>query len=70
MAGPLNGVGVRDKILEQRMRATESTAYFWENITKRVQETGKGASTMQSKKRAGTGVFKVSKDFSRGDPAR
>ena len=68
MAGPLNGGGVRDKILEQGMKATESTAYFWGNLTQGIQDTGKGALTMDSGKRAGTSIFKASKDFSRGDP--
>ena len=67
MSGPLNGPGVRDKILEQGMKATESTAYFWGNLTKGIQDTGKGALTMDSGKRARTGVFKASKDFARGD---
>lgn len=67
MSGPLNGAGVRDKILEQGMKATESTAYFWGNLTKGIQDTSKAALTMDSGKRAGTGVFKASKDFARGD---
>ena len=67
MVGPLNGAGVRDTILEQGMKATESTAYFFGNITKGIQETGKGALTIDSGKRVGTGVFKASKDFARGD---
>ena len=67
IANPLNGVGVRDKMLEPRMKVTESTAYFWGNFTKGVQETGKGALTIDSGKRAGTGIFKASTDFARGD---
>ena len=67
MAGPLNGAGVRDKIIEQGMKATESTAYFWGNLTQGIQDTGKAALTMDSGKRAGTGIFKAGKDFARGD---
>ena len=67
MSGPLNGAGVRDKILDQGMKATESAAYFWGNLTQGIQDTGKGALTMDSGKRAGSGVFKASKDFARGD---
>ena len=67
MVGPLNGPGVRDTILKQGKTSTESDAYFWGNITKGVQETGKGALTIDSGKRAGTGIFKASTDFARGD---
>ena len=49
------------------MKVTESTAYFWGNITKGIQETSKGALTIDSGKRAGTGIFKASTDFARGD---
>ena len=67
MSGPLNSADVCDKILKQGMKATESTPYFLENVTKGVQETGKGALTVDSGKRAGTDIFKASKDFARGD---
>lgn len=58
MVGPFNGEG---------MKTTQSTAFFFENLTKTIQETGKGALTVDSGKRAGTGIFKASKDFARGD---
>ena len=67
MVGPLNGPGVRDKILEQGMKATESAAYFWGNVTEAVQNATKAGLTVDSGKRAGSGIFKASKDFSRGD---
>ena len=67
MSGPLNGAGVRDAILNHGKTATEATAYFWGNITKGVQDTTKGALTVDSGRRAGAGTFKASKDFSRGD---
>lgn len=67
MAGPLNGLGVRNKILDQGMITTEARAYFWGNITQGIQDTGKGALTVDSGKRAGSGIFKASKDFARGD---
>ena len=67
MTGPLSGAGVRYKILEQSMKATELAAYFWGNVIKAVQETGKEALTVDSGKRASTGIFKAGKDFSRGD---
>ena len=41
MVIPLDGAGVRDKILEQGIKTTEPTAFFWGNITKTVQETGR-----------------------------
>ena len=67
MAGPLNGPGVGDAILRQGKEATESTAYFWGNITKGIQDSTKGALTVDSGRRAGVGTFKASKDFARGD---
>ena len=67
MAGPLNGPGVRDAILNQGTKATESAAYFWGNVTKGVQDSTKGALTIDSGRRAGVGTFKASKDFARGD---
>ena len=67
MVGPLNGPGVRDTILKQGKTSTESDAYFWGNITKGVQDSTKGALTVDSGRRAGVGTFKASKDFARGD---
>lgn len=67
MGGPLNGAGVRDAILNQGKTPTEGVAYFWGNVTKGVQESTKGAVTVDSGRRAGVGTFKASKDFARGD---
>ena len=67
MSGPLNGPGVRDTILKQGKQATEATAFFWGNVTKGVQDSTKGALTIDSGRRAGVGTFKASKDFARGD---
>ena len=67
MGGPLNGAGVRDAILNQGKTSTEGVAYFWGNVTKGVQESTKGAVTVDSGRRAGVGTFKASKDFARGD---
>ena len=67
MAGSLNGAGVRDTILSQGKTATESVAYFWGNVTKGVQDSTKGALTVDSGRRVGVGTFKASKDFARGD---
>lgn len=67
MNAPLNGPGVRDAILKHGKTATESTAFFWGNITQGVQDSTKGALTADSGRRAGIGVFKASKDFARGD---
>jgi hypothetical protein len=36
MVDPLNSLGALDKILEQGIKATESTANFWGNVTKEV----------------------------------
>ena len=67
MAGPLNGAGGRDAIINRRKEASEAAGYFWGNFTKGVQDTSKGALTMHSGGRAGVGTFKASKDFARGD---
>ena len=67
MGGPLNGPGIRDTILKYGKEATESTAFFWGNITKGVQDSTKGALTVDSGRRVGVGTFKASKDFARGD---
>jgi hypothetical protein len=67
MGGPLNGPGVRDAILEKGKTATEGAAYFWGNVTKGVQDTTKGALTVDSGRRVGVGTFKASKDFAKGD---
>ena len=67
MGAPLNGPGVRDAILKQGKGVTESTAFFWGNVTKGVQESTKGALVVDSGRRAGISTFKASKDFARGD---
>ena len=67
MNGLLNGPGVRDTTLNHGKSATESAAYFWNNITKGVQDTAKGAIVVDSGRRAATGTFKSDKDFARGD---
>jgi hypothetical protein len=67
MVKALNGAGVRDATLKQGHTATEGAAYFWGNITKGVQDSTKGALTVDSGGRAGVGTFKASKDFARGD---
>ena len=71
MVGPLNGPGVRDAILSQGMTPTEAAAFFWENtgkvVAKGVQDSTKGALTVDSGRRVGAGTFKASKDFARGD---
>lgn len=67
MGNILNGPGVRDTILNQGTKATESAAYFWGNITQGLQESSKGILTADSGRRAGAGIFKASKDFSKGD---
>ena len=67
MGGPLNGLGVRDAILKQGKTAPEGAAYFWGNVTKGVQDSTKGALTVDSGRRAGVGTFKAGKDFARGD---
>lgn len=67
MGNPLSGEGGRDVILAQGKIMTESTAYFWGNLTKGLQDSTKGAITVDSGRRAGVGTFKASKDFARGD---
>ena len=67
MINPLNGPQVRDGILKKGYEATESAAYFWGNATQALANTGKSALTAQCGSRVGSGAFKASKDFSRGD---
>ena len=63
----LNGPEVRDAILKQGLTATEGIAFGIGNITKGVQDSTRGAVTIDSGRRAGAGTFKASKDFARGD---
>jgi hypothetical protein len=74
MGNPLSGEGGRDAILHQGdvilaqgKIMTESTAYFWGNLAKGLQDSTKGAITVDSGRRASVGTFKASKDFARGD---
>ena len=67
MVRPLNGPGVRDAILNQGKKTTEGAAYFWGNVTQGVQDSTKGALTIDSGRRVSVGTFKASKDFARGD---
>jgi hypothetical protein len=67
MINPLNGQQVRDLILKQGYSTTKSAAYSWGNITEGIANTGKGALTAQSGSRVGSGAYKVTKDFTRGD---
>lgn len=67
MSGILNGPGVRDAILKQGKTATEATAFYWGNLTKSIQDTGKAGVMIDSGKRAASGTFKATKDFTRGD---
>nr|YP_009308933.1 hypothetical protein [Toxarium undulatum]AOS86676.1 hypothetical protein [Toxarium undulatum] len=69
MSIPLNTEGFQDPILNinKRKPVTESSAYFWRNITKGVQESTKSALTVDSGRRASVGTFKASKDFAKGD---
>lgn len=67
MANPLNGNQVRDFILKKGYSATEAAAYSWGNITEGIANTGKGALTAQCGNRVGSGAFKATKDFSKGD---
>ena len=67
MVAPLNGPQVRDKALSKRIELAEQNACFWGNITQTVQDTSKGALTIDSSRRAATGTFKASKYFAKGD---
>eukprot|EP00980_Cylindrotheca_fusiformis_P030310 scaffold24649_cov2193-Cylindrotheca_fusiformis.AAC.14 len=67
MTNPLNGPQVRDLILKHGYSATEAAAYSWGNITQGVANTGKATLTAQCGNRVGSGAFKATKDFSRGD---
>ena len=68
MNGALNGPGVRDAILNQGKTTTEGIAFFLGNVTKSVQDSSKGAVTVDSGRRTGIGVFKAGNDFANGDP--
>lgn len=67
MVNPLNGPQVRDAILKKGYEVTESAAFFWGNTTEALANTGKGALTAQCGSRVGSGAFKATKDFSKGD---
>ena len=67
MSGILNGAGVRDAILKKGQSTTEGAAFFFGNMTKTVQDTGKAGVLVDSGKRAGSGIFKATTDFARGD---
>lgn len=67
MGDILNGPAVRDAILKEGYSTTEALAFFVGNLMKGVEETSKGAITVDSGRRAGLGTFKAGKDFSRGD---
>ena len=67
MINPLNGNQVRDVILQQGYSATEAAAYSWGNITQGLANTGKSALTIECGSRVGSGVYKATKDFAKGD---
>ena len=67
MVNPLNGPQVRDVILKKGYETTESAAFLWGNTTQALVHTRKGALTAQCGSRVGSGAFKATKDFSRGD---
>lgn len=67
MINPLNGQQVRDLILKQGYSATEAAAYSWGNITEGIANCGKGALTAQSGNRIGSGAYKATNDFVKGD---
>lgn len=67
MSGFLNGPAIRKTILNQGKTATESTAYFWGNITRAIQDTTQGSSTIYSGHRIGVSTFKASKNFVKKD---
>ena len=67
MVNPLNGPQVRDAILKKGYEATEGAAFFWGNATQALGNTSKSVLTVQSGTRIGSGAFKATKDFSRGD---
>jgi hypothetical protein len=67
MVGPLNGPQVRDKLLMEGQKLAEGNEYFWGNLTTFVQDSSKGAITVDSSTRAASGTYKAGKDLSRGD---
>jgi hypothetical protein len=67
MVNPLNGPQVRDFILKQGYSTTEAAAFSWGNITEEIVNTGKGVLTAQCGNRVGSGAYKATKDFGRGD---
>src|SRR5210317_994448 len=67
LQGMLNGDSIRDGILKVGMESTESTAYFFGNITKGIVDGSKTTVALHSGKRLGTTGFKAAKEFARGD---
>lgn len=63
----LSGAMIRDTILNQGKTLTESTAFFFGNLTKAVGDATKGAITADSGCRTLVGVYKSTIDFAKGD---
>ena len=63
----LNGAQVRDFILEKGYSATEAAAFSLGNLTEGIANTGKGVLSAQCGNRIGSGSYKATKDFARGD---
>lgn len=54
-------------IIKQRYSTTEAVAFSWGNLTEGLANTGKGALTAESGSRIGSGAYKATKDFTKGD---
>ena len=67
MTNPLNGPQVRDAILKKGYEATEAGAFFWGNTIEALANTGKSALTAQFGSRVGSGAYKTTKNFTKGD---
>lgn len=67
MTNPLNGPQVRDAILKKGYEATEAGAFFWGNTIEALANTGKSALTAQFGSRVGSGAYKATKNFTKGD---
>ena len=67
MTNPLNGPQVRDAILKKGYEATEAGAFFCGNTIEALANTGKSALTAQFGSRVGSGAYKATKNFTKGD---
>ena len=63
----LNGGAVRDTIIREGMRNSESVGFFFGNLTSGVIDTSRGAVAIHGSRRLATNGMKATHDFAKGD---